>query len=411
MPGAARILRVTLLVLLALAAGVAVASAAAESGGATPGEAPPTTETTAPSAPAAVAPLHLHATSLTQDGRALVLRIATSRAWTPATLASNGQSLCLRVVYKTTAFTSRDICVARLGTTVRLTFARVLHSGRHGPAHPLAARVRRPDGRSLVARFDPRPIGIPYAPLRWRVLSTIDGCQLTAGASCFESLPPSGTLLRLRPPLPTGCTAHGPAYVTNGSRAQRVVALTFDDGPWSDTPDFLNVLERAHVPATFFMVGRQVAGHRTLLRRMLADGDVIGDHTWSHALVAGGGAFAAGQIRSTANAIQRTSGFRPCLFRAPYGAVGPGLLATAHGLGFTTIEWDVDPRDWSRPGSGAIETRVLSSVRNGSIVLMHDGGGPRGQTLAALPMIIAALRARGYGFATVARLTGATLRY
>jgi peptidoglycan-N-acetylglucosamine deacetylase len=405
-----RLLRVVAISLLVFATGVAVAHAAAEPGGASPGETP-TPPATAPSGPVAAAPLHLHATSLTQDGRALVLRIATSRPWDPTTLAENGESLCLRVVYKAGAFTSRDICVVRSDTTVRLTFARVLRSGGHGPAHRLAARVRRPDGRSLLARFDPQIVGIPYAPLRWRVLSTTDGCQLAAGAACFESLPASGTLLRLRPPLPRGCTAHGPAYATNGSRTQHVVALTFDDGPWSDTPAFLNVLERAHVPATFFMIGDQVAGHDALLRRMLADGDIIGDHTWSHALVAGGGPFATSQILSTANAIQHASGFRPCLFRAPYGAVGPGLIATAQGLGFTTIEWDVDPRDWSRPGTGAIEARILGSVRNGSIVLMHDGGGPRGQTLAALPTIIGTLKARGYGFVTVAQLTGATLRY
>jgi peptidoglycan-N-acetylglucosamine deacetylase len=412
-PRLLRIVRVVVLALLALAAGVAVASAAAESGGAAPGATPTNGATTPATRPATTTPrpLHLHATALRQDGRVLVLWIETAQPWTPATLARDGRALCLRLVYEAPAFTSRDVCVARGGTALRLTFARVLRSGRHGPAHPLPARVRRPHDRSLLARFDPRLIGIPYAPLRWRVRSTSDGCQPTAGVTCSESLPPAGTLLRLRPPLPTGCTAHGPSYVRNGSRARRVVALTFDDGPWPDTAAFLSVLERARVPATFFMIGRQVAGHDALLRRMLADGDVIGDHTWSHALVAGGGPFAADQIRSTANAIRRASGFRPCLFRAPYGAVGPGLLATAHGLGFTTIQWDVDPRDWSEPGTGAIEARVLGSVRNGSIVLMHDGGGPRGQTLAALPVIIGALKARGYGFVTVAQLTGAALRF
>jgi peptidoglycan/xylan/chitin deacetylase (PgdA/CDA1 family) len=419
LPRAVRTVRIVTLALIALAAGVAVASAAAEPGGATPGDMPttptgttaPTGTATAPATPAAVAPLHLHAAALTQDGRALVLRLATSHAWTGATLAADGRSLCLRLVYKTTAFTSRDVCVARTGAGTTLTLSRVLPSGGHGPSHPLRARVRRPDGRSLLARIDPAAIGIPYAPLRWRVLSSIDGCAIATGATCFETLPPAGALLRLRVPLPTGCTAHGPAYVSNGSRRQHVVALTFDDGPWPDTPAFLSLLEHAHVPATFFMIGRQVAGHGGLLRRMLADGDAIGDHTWSHALVAGGGPYAASQIGATATAIQRASGFQPCLFRAPYGAVGPGLIATARGLGFTTIQWDVDPRDWSLPGTGAIEARVLGSVRNGSIVLMHDGGGPRGQTLAALPAIIGTLKARGYRFATVDQLTGATLRY
>jgi peptidoglycan/xylan/chitin deacetylase (PgdA/CDA1 family) len=218
-------------------------------------------------------------------------------------------------------------------------------------------------------------------------------------------------VLALRAPLPSGCTASGPAYVTNGARDRRVVALTFDDGPWPDTPQFLDLLEHAHVPATFFLIGRQVAGHDALLRRMLGDGDMIGDHTWSHANVAGAGAFASGQISSTADAIQRASGFRPCLFRAPTGATSPASIGLARGLGFTTIQWDVDPRDWALPGTGAISANVLGHVRDGSIVLMHDGGGARGQTLAALPGIIATLKARGYRFATVAELTSTVLRY
>jgi peptidoglycan/xylan/chitin deacetylase (PgdA/CDA1 family) len=208
-----------------------------------------------------------------------------------------------------------------------------------------------------------------------------------------------------------GCRARGPAFVSNGSRRRRVVALTFDDGPWPDTPAFVRVLERERVHATFFMIGRQVAGHGALMRRMLADGDMIGDHTWSHPDVAGAGAFAANQIAWTANAIRRASGFRPCLFRAPYGAVSGPLIALARRLGYATIQWDVDPTDWARPGAGAIVSRVLSHVRPGSIVIMHDGGGPRGQTLAALPAIIHGLKRRGYRFATVTALTGARLRY
>ena len=138
---------------------------------------------------------------------------------------------------------------------------------------------------------------------------------------------------------------------------------------------------------------------------------MVGDHTWNHANVSGGGAFAAGQITSTASAIQRAAGFRPCLFRAPGGAVSSSLVGVARGLGFTTIQWDVDPQDWALPGSWAISSRILGTVHDGSIVLMHDGGGPRSQTLAALPGVIHALKARGYGFVTVTELTGATLRY
>jgi len=411
MPGLRRIVPAAL---LAFALGT-MPAAAAGPGGAAPGETSPgggTTPTTPTPPPAASAPLHLHAATLRQAGAALVWSLTTSSPWTPASLATDRRSLCLRLVFPAgRSFASRDVCVVRTGETPRLAYARVLRSGGHGPMHPLRARVRRPDGRSLVARFDPTTLGIPFGSLRWRTLSRTDGCVLAAGADCFDALPANGAVMSLRAPLPTGCTPAGPAYVTNGPRSRHVVALTFDDGPSAYTSAVLDVLRREQVHATFFLIGQQVASRAALARRALADGNMIGDHTWTHADVSGGGAFASGQISSTASAIKRATGFRPCLFRAPYGAVSSSLIGVARGLDMTTIEWDVDPRDWSLPGSGAIASRILSHVQNGSIVLMHDGGGPRSQTLAALPGIIHTLKARGYGFVTVTELTGARLRY
>src|SRR5581483_896871 len=147
-------------------------------------------------------------------------------------------------------------------------------------------------------------------------------------------------------------------------------------------------------------------------RRMLRDGDMIGDHTWSHANVSGGGSFAASQISSTADAIsQVTGGFKPCLFRAPGGAVSGALISEARSLGFTTIQWDVDPRDWALPGTGAIYSNVIANAHPGAIVIQHDGGGNRSETLAALPQEIHTLRARGYRFVTVTDLLGQRLIY
>jgi peptidoglycan/xylan/chitin deacetylase (PgdA/CDA1 family) len=196
-----------------------------------------------------------------------------------------------------------------------------------------------------------------------------------------------------------------------------MVALTFDDGPWNSPPTsaFLDLLERKHAVATFFEIGDQIATYDRgggLERRMLRDGDMIGDHTWSHPNVAGDGSFAAGQISSTAGAIRRaTGGFRPCLFRAPYGAVSPALISEARHMGFTTIQWDVDPRDWSLPGTDAIYNTVVGNVRPGSIVLQHFGGGPRYETLAAVSREIDTLRQRGYHFVTVTQLLGYRLIY
>ncbi len=410
--------RISLVALIALAAGGAAATGApaAGPGGAAPGDTPPggggTTPTTPAPPPAGPSTLHLHASTLTQDGGVLVWSLQTSQAWTPASLGADGQSLCLRLVYRSgRSFASRDVCVARSGRTARLTYARVLRSGGHGPSHPLGGRLRRADERSLVARFDPAKLNVPYDSVRWRTLASTDGCALAAGDACFDALPADGAVLRLRAPQPTGCTPAGPAYVTNGSRSRHVVALTFDDGPSTYTPAVLDLLEREGIHATFFLIGEQVAGYASFAKRALAEGHMLGDHTWNHANVSGGGAFASGEITSAASAIQKATGFRPCLFRAPGGAVSSSLIGLAHGLGFTTVQWDVDPQDWSLPGSGAISSRILGHVQNGSIVLMHDGGGPRSQTLAALPGIIHTLKARGYGFVTVTQLLGARPRY
>jgi peptidoglycan/xylan/chitin deacetylase (PgdA/CDA1 family) len=140
---------------------------------------------------------------------------------------------------------------------------------------------------------------------------------------------------------------------------------------------------------------------------MLRDGDAIGDHTLTHpSLAALGPDQVRHQLGAAAEAIHQAAGYRPCVMRPPYGRVNPRVVRIAASEHLATILWNVDPRDWSRPGTGAIQHGVLSAVRPGSIVIMHDGGGPRGQTLTALPRIIATLRRRGYRFKTVPDLLG-----
>ena len=213
----------------------------------------------------------------------------------------------------------------------------------------------------------------------------------------------SGSAVRYRP---VGCAETGPAIAHAHGPNRKMVALSFDDGPSSLTLQFVRMLHAQKVPATFFMIGDQLSGrYWKLLREELRDGDALGDHSWSHPDLATSGN-ARSQLQSTKNAISALSGYAPCIFRPPYGALSSSVLDTARSLGLATITWDVDPRDWALPGTGAIVARVLSQVRPGSIVLSHDGGGPRGQTLAAYPTIISALRRRGYRFETVPALLG-----
>jgi peptidoglycan/xylan/chitin deacetylase (PgdA/CDA1 family) len=217
--------------------------------------------------------------------------------------------------------------------------------------------------------------------------------------------------------LPIGCVRKGPAMVFAGSSRAHELALTFDDGPWGDPPtaDFIRLLAAEHVPATFFEIGNQISRYDPagrLEREMLADGDMIGDHTWAHPdLLYLTASARREQIARTAAAIRRVTGFTPCLFRAPYGAVNRSLVTLVRSMGMSTIGWDVDPRDWALPGVAAIERAVIGGARNGSIILQHFGGGPRWETLDALPVEIRALRARGYRFVTVTQLLGYRLIY
>ena len=117
------------------------------------------------------------------------------------------------------------------------------------------------------------------------------------------------------------------------------------------------------------------------------------------------------QLQQTAAAIRQRTGFTPCLWRPPYGYIDSELISLARSLRLLTIMWDVDPRDWSRPGTSVIHRRVVSAAHNGAIVIQHFGGGPRHETLAAVPQEIATLRAEGYTFVTVAKLLGLKLIY
>jgi peptidoglycan/xylan/chitin deacetylase (PgdA/CDA1 family) len=112
------------------------------------------------------------------------------------------------------------------------------------------------------------------------------------------------------------------------------------------------------------------------------------------------------QLQRTLEVIRGVSGYTPCVFRPPYGAVNSSVVQTARSLGLATVLWNVDPTDWALPGTSAIVQRVLAQVQRGSIILSHDGGGPRGETLAAYPAIIGALRARGYRIVTIPELLG-----
>lgn len=204
---------------------------------------------------------------------------------------------------------------------------------------------------------------------------------------------------------------------------RRMVALTFDDGPdatW--TPRLLDVLKREQVPATFFVTGANALGQGPLLRRIVAEGSELGNHSTSHADLSRRSEEAiALELKATERLVQAYTGRAMRLFRPPFlGDADPNRRDELHAtrvaarLGYLTVGLNVDPLDWQGPTAAVIARRVVAQVEAGTaerpaqVVLLHDSGGDRRETLAALPLIIRDLRARGYELVGVSRLAGLT---
>jgi peptidoglycan/xylan/chitin deacetylase (PgdA/CDA1 family) len=177
--------------------------------------------------------------------------------------------------------------------------------------------------------------------------------------------------------------------------APRALALTFDDGPdprW--TPQVLKWLAGYHVHATFCLVGRHVAAHPELVRAIVRGGHALCNHTWSHDEKLGTkpAYVIRAEIARTQQAIFAAAGVRPRLFRAPGGMWTGALVAEARRQGLTPLRWDVDPRDWAKPGALQIYRRVMANARAGDVILLHDGYGDRSQSVWALRALLYRMR-------------------
>ena len=183
----------------------------------------------------------------------------------------------------------------------------------------------------------------------------------------------------------------------------KVIALSFDDGPWpSSTQAVLAILAKYKIKATFFMIGEQVARNPDIARAVAKSGMPIGNHTQTHqGLSKLSGSRVAWQIDTDEAAIQHATGVRPVWLRPPGGTLSRTVYEQANKAHLRIMLWDVDPDDWKRPPAATIAARVLAGARPGAVVLMHDGGGDRSNTLAALPTIITKLLAAGYRFETL----------
>jgi peptidoglycan/xylan/chitin deacetylase (PgdA/CDA1 family) len=182
------------------------------------------------------------------------------------------------------------------------------------------------------------------------------------------------------------------------------LAMTFDDGPSAEnTPRLLDLLKQRGIKATFFLIGQNAAEHPDLVKRILAEGHEVGNHSWTHPQLSKlSDERVTEEINKTQEAIRQACGLTPTLLRPPYGAITQRQREWVEkDFHLNVILWSVDPFDWKRPGASVIEERILGGAEPGAIILSHD---IHKQTVDAMPATLDALLAKGYHFVTVSEL-------
>ena len=236
------------------------------------------------------------------------------------------------------------------------------------------------------------------------LLALCSGCGAKAPAAATRVKSPTRSAHAATPTAgPPSANASSLAHVLPPGGP---IALTFDDGPsptW--TPQILAVLKAYHIHATFFEIGKEVDAYPRISREVLAAGMVIGNHTEHHLdLLKVSAKVVTAEIGEAEVDIQRVTGEHAVYFRFPYGAITPTARTVATKLGLKVVEWDVDTEDWKKPEANWIVRHVIDLVRPGDIILMHDGGGNRSRTVAALRAIITRLEAHSYTFVMLDQL-------
>ncbi|MEB3337595.1 MAG: polysaccharide deacetylase family protein, partial [Leptolyngbyaceae bacterium] len=195
-------------------------------------------------------------------------------------------------------------------------------------------------------------------------------------------------------------------YQANLRRPQKVIALTFDDGPWPHTTlQVLQILKQHQIKATFFWVGQLVQAYPEIAQQVVRSGHAVGNHTWHHHYHRVDRATAAQELNRTADSIYQTTGAKTSLFRPPGGFLDNGLVTYANQTKQSVLMWSIDIGDTKfHASSQSLANQVLSTAHPGAIVLMHDGGGNRQTTVQALPTLIKGLKQRGYRFVTIPQL-------
>lgn len=184
------------------------------------------------------------------------------------------------------------------------------------------------------------------------------------------------------------------------NKAKKIAYLTFDDGPHPTyTPQIMSLLKKYNAEATFFALGQEVDKYPSITLDMSSDNNVVANHTYTHLDISkASDSVIKNEIIKANAAVEKATNKTPICFRPPYGAINPDTKQKIGSAGGKTIMWDVDTQDWSKPGIDTIVEHVLTYTQDGEIILMHDGGGDRTQTVAALEKILKKMTKDGWEF-------------
>ena len=289
-------------------------------------------------------------------------------------------------------------------------------------ARPLAGIAPTPSGRGYWLTYvdgtiapvgDAKPLGslagTPLVAPIVGMVASLDGNGLLlsgddGGVFRFGQAPYLGSAATYHPKtgimglVVPGTSVSAGAALLLGLYSAKTFALTFDDGPNPQfTPQLLDLFVRKHVLATFFEIGRQVEALPQFSAAVAAAGDVVGNHTFNHPMMTSlSDAALNAEMDRTSQAIQQATGRLPRCFRPPYGATNGSIASRMAAKGMAQQMWTVDPSDYRRPPSAQIVANVLANAAPGGVVILHDGGGDRSQTVIAVSQIIDGLRARGF---------------
>ena len=322
----------------------------------------------------------------------------------PGAKDRNAEYLCFRLTPDSGEGAKRVCVGGEENFTGSVGVADLNADGRPAESWEAGARVRYPTPRKVRVLVPIASLGIE--PGSYSL--SLDFSQGLCGEDeeCSGTYSGSGRSLELEEALPIGCTGGDGEVVRRGPYTGNDVALTFDDGPSEYSEGVVEALQRHGARGTFFLLGQSVSEEPELARDMLEAGNELGNHSNSHSELPG-----QEDIEAANDAIFDATGFRPCLFRAPYGVTDAAQSVTLGKVDMDNILWDVDTNDYSGPSAEMITESIVSQAGPGSIVLLHDGGGDRSQLAPALDQAIPQLQARGLELVTVTELLGEKFIY